>query len=150
MVRRLKREFVEDEDSLFLSKDKVKNEPVPSDSQGDEGEGSEEEQSEDDEDHLHALDEQIQERLEGFDCPYDPTTEALPSHPAFHTGFTQVEHEYADIIQKAVDHLQSAKYQNTETARLAVMGSSIKDIKYSSGTKVALIGNSGVGTVPRS
>lgn len=147
---RLKRELDEDEDTLFMSRDKIRKRPDPIGTQGEEEEVSEgEEQSDDDEDDLEALDEQIQERIDDFECPYDSTSEVLPSHPAFHPGFMQVEQDYIHIVDKAVNHLQSTKYQDAETARLIGMGLSIKEIKYASGTRVALIGNSGVGTAPR-
>lgn len=148
--RRVKRELDEDEDTLFMSGDNTRKQPAPIGTQDEEEEVSEEEeQSDGDEDDLDALNEQIQERIDDFDCPYDSTSEALPPHPAFHADFMQVEHDYVDIVGKAINHLQSAKFQDAETARLVGMGLSIKEIKYSSGTRVALIGNSGVGTVPR-
>ncbi len=147
--RHAKREFVEDEGGLSMSKGTVKIELEPDLAEGKDDEDSEDEEEDDsgDDDDKHELDDEIQERIDDFDCPYDSSIEGLPSHPAFHPDFKQAEHDCVDIIGKAVNHLQNAKYGDAETLRLAEEGLSIKDIKYALGTKVAMIGNSGVGMV---
>ncbi|KAI9873628.1 MAG: hypothetical protein M1830_010773 [Pleopsidium flavum] len=143
----VKREFVKDEGGLFMSKGTVKSELVSDQDGSEEDQDDEEEEEEDSEDHgdKDELDDEIQERIDDFECPYDSSIELLPSYPAFHPAFKQVEHDYVNIIGKAVNQLQKAKYRDAETVRLAEEGLAIKEIKYALGTKVALIGNSGVG-----
>ena len=146
--RGLKREHDEDEDTLFMSKEKLKIELFPTGAHCEEEEDSQEEkQSEDDEDDLHALDEQIRERLEDFDSPYDPEIEGFLIRLFTHGLSEQSRSTWTSFKRTSIFY--KVPYSNPETARLAAMGMSIKDIKYSAGTKVALIGNSGVGMMPR-
>ena len=143
--RSIKREYPEEEDTLFLSNEMIKREESPGESGDEEGEEEDSEEDSEGDSDEQDLGEQIQEIIDGFDIPYDSSAEKLPSLPAFHPDFTQAELEYVEIVKKALNVVQNAKYQDEETVRLAQQGLSIKDIKYPLGTRIALIGNSGVG-----
>ena len=91
------------------------------------------------------FDERIQKVLDGFDRPYDPTVEIGPKLAAFHPSFQCAEQSCNDIVARAKNLIEQSKYEDEETKQLLEDMKRIETIKYPLSSKVALIGDSGVG-----
>ena len=83
--------------------------------------------------------------IEGFDQPYNPTTEHLPKHPAYHTSFKKAELICQEITSDAAALLKSSEYQDAFVRELRERFQSRQEVDYPEAKRIAIVGNSGVG-----
>lgn len=87
----------------------------------------------------------VQKIVDGIGKTYSSFEEDLPRLPAYDPSFKNVETLCIDLVKKAQSLLESAQYQDEETARLIQLASDSQSVQYPPARKIGLIGDSAAG-----
>ena len=87
----------------------------------------------------------VQTILDGIGKTYSSFEEDLPRLPAYDPSFIKVETLCIGLVKKAQSLLESAQYQDEETARLTQLASDSQTVQYPPARRIGLIGDSAAG-----
>lgn len=83
--------------------------------------------------------------MEKFGRPYDPREESPPDLAAYHPSFAKVERLCAEVFQDGATLLETSEFTDKYTKQLVSIISRKRKIKYDPPSRIAIIGDSGVG-----
>lgn len=89
----------------------------------------------------------VEEVVQGFGNPYDPSNEATPNLPAYHPSFPNVEKMCAQLLEDAAQMLKNSEYNDAKLSDIQEQATMKQKIHCPKPRRIGMVGDSGVGRV---